>query len=215
MEDFYKNEGKRQVSSFYHLLSMFLICLANIKSGYIILDGLDELNEDTLSDLSESLKMWLNGAATAEIRLLLTSQPDEKIREALETLVNVTKKKEECYYYGNKRFTYQITTASSCISIRRYVENCVRSSEFLQAAVASGSVKEYFRQAIQSKSSEDRLLTVESFLDSSISLAAAVATYISLDDLQQTFCDITDRGGCAPDDVDKMVPLLSQVSLPL
>ena len=80
--------------------------------------------------------------------------------------------------------------------------------------MAHFSVKEYFQQATRSIGPRERPKTVGNLLESSVLLAAAAATYIGLDDVQRSFYAVTDRRGSATD-LNKSVPLLGQVILPL
>ncbi|KAI0440991.1 hypothetical protein F4803DRAFT_439516 [Xylaria telfairii] len=76
------------------------------------------------------------------------------------------------------------------------------------------SVREYFQQVSRKKDGEDKPQVVGNLFETSLSLAIAAATYISLDDSQKSFHTAVSLGGCATE-LDRTIPLLSQVALPL
>ncbi|KAF2815136.1 uncharacterized protein BDZ99DRAFT_354358, partial [Mytilinidion resinicola] len=56
IEGSFQKSGKRQIDSFYALLPIFLTCLANARTGYIVIDGVDECDESAISDLCSATK---------------------------------------------------------------------------------------------------------------------------------------------------------------
>ncbi|KAF2186004.1 hypothetical protein K469DRAFT_687434 [Zopfia rhizophila CBS 207.26] len=140
-EEAFRKNSKESLDSFYSLLPVFLTCLAKTEAAYVIMDGLDELNDTTLSDLFGGFQMWLDACPDARVRLLITSRWSERIECGLTQAVHWTKRKDNrilSLKWRPGELTYRIPTFRSKSLISDYVTTGIQSLASLKAAQNAG-----------------------------------------------------------------------------